>query len=206
MDTPNHNDFGSIISKMAIAIPLLIILFVLFLEFGQSNRNLGITQKAAEKKLESTPTVKPTRVPQPTGIPFSLKGPLVCDVIENKASASAYVKNSNVYARMTKEKKIEYVLINGDCMYRWEKQKYTGTKTCGMKEQMALFTFLSKFGSLDAKTIMDVVTRLGFLNSEQSKTIAQIKPVCRKEAIDDKKFEIPINISFKEVKLTPKPQ
>lgn len=174
-----YDEWMSYISKATIVIPIaIVVLASLLILSGDKNQTNTEAPFATPAIVQAKPPVK-----------FDLNGPLVCSYQTKDLSGKAYVKSKKIYAEIFNKKATNIYLLNGDCLYSWTKNTYTGQKSCGLSPMISMAGIvginnlgLSLPGGLDLSTIF---------NS------------CKKdEAIDSSLFIIPKNITFKEVPLS----
>ena len=198
------------LSKFVIILPLAIIAVALFFKAEQMVSVLGnkvahppvaiISQPVAQPTTEPTVPTSPT----PTPIKFNLDGPFSCDYSEGKDSIKAYVKNKKIAVQTVKEHK-ENVVLNGDCVYKWEPNQFKGEKQCGISQLFSVFDMLASFngGGLDAKTIISMIHSSDQNTSDFSDDFIQKAAAsCKKQAVSDSVFVVPSSIQFKEVQNT----
>ncbi len=174
-DNENISDFFSFISKAVIIIPIFILIASLFLRFA-----------APKKPVPISNTVSPTVTPveqQQNMLKFDLKGPIVCD--------SLFIQDKKI---LLKSSSTNY-LLNGDCVYIWNKGSSNGEKKCGLSSYMGMTeNYLSFFNINDLinnNMVKDMIKDRGIDPNEIIKS-------CKREAVKDKTiFEIPKQALFK---------
>src|SRR3989338_1749559 len=117
-------------------------------------------------------------------------------ILMPQASATAYIKNKNIYAKQVTSKGSTEFLLKGDCVYIWEKDSSDGQKICGVSQYLDLFSMLSSTPFFDIKTIIPAL--LGSKTGvEVPEKLPDLDKVCKKGEVDEKLFELPTNIQFK---------
>lgn len=177
---------------------------------------VGLLLRATQKNLNSQSS--PTSSPSPTNLPsqttlknFDLSKSYICNFQNSQASQSAYIKDKKIYVENLnlKTKVTKFTLYKDDCLYTWEKSKYSGQKTCGLSPYVSILENLSKFNLLNLDTIISTVTNLGLSTSSavkdndntSKKAEAFLNSCTQKEIKSMGLFEVPKNILFKNQKI-----
>lgn len=113
---------------------------------------------------------------------FGAKKKLNCKI----ESATAVIDDAKISAMLTDNKKQSKVVFDGDCLYRWTNGSSSGERSCGLKSYLPL---LSRFVSNDS---------LQKLFPQTNELASACKEV---SIIDQKVFEIPKTVLFKNKKL-----
>ncbi len=179
-------------SKIAIFIPLVIMVIALATRFGHRSGRLS------QENISSPATIKMiSSVPGLINLKINLTGPLNCDISYGSDEAKIYIKNKNVKAILTKKDQKELFLLQEDCLYQWNDGKYTGVKTCSLKPIVDIASLFP----LDLKTIMQFVKSGNLGGFGETKTagidINKVNSLCKKEAVLDSNFVLPATILFK---------
>lgn len=210
MNTKPIDETFSYLSKLIIVIPLLVIFLAVFLKISEKNTNRASLQKVY-KNLQSKPKdanlstkgLNDLTLKQSTqSALLDLKGSSVCEYVNKEASVEAYIKNKKIYATFNKGKEIESILINGDCFYNWDKNEYTGKRTCGISSFLEMLEGLQGFNLLDIKDIFAYLPQIGM--DEKTKDLLNnidFLNFCKKKNVEDKWFILPKNILFKDFEL-----
>ena len=200
MEKVPGDDIFSVLSKLTILIPLVIIIVALVIKFNNKTPNSSLLSKQSLIKL--SPTVKPN---QNNNLKIDLIGPWKCDFNLNGSSVSAAIKNKKVFAQIEKNNAAEYYSLNGDCLYHWQAQKYSGDKKCGLSPLISMVELMTSFGGgLDIKTLSNSLLQMGIGNS----TLNNFKNIdlgksCQKKEPPLNIFVVPTNILFKNTAITP---
>lgn len=176
-DNFHLDDFFHIASKIIFILPVVMVVAALILKFNQKENY------SSSQKINTAAIISPTKkvVITPAAI-FDLNGPLVCHINEKQVSLSAYIKDKKIFAAKEEKDKIDYFLVKNDCLYWWQKGKYSGEKICGISSYLSYFEQISKFGFMG----MEKLDLGSFIGN------------CKKEEIKDAKiFELPKDILFK---------
>lgn len=174
-----EDNFLPVISKATIIIPVVVLVIGLALSGGRRIQS-PTTSPTPTVQIESNKTEK---------LKINLKGPLVCEGSYKDSEIKASVKNKRVFAEVDDANEgITNYVLNGDCLYSWQKGKVVGTKTCG------LTTFISIFELLGNVTALPLAI-------DEDKLQDFLKNCNEKEIKDERIFEIPKNFSFKETGL-----
>ena len=168
------DSFFHFTSKLIIIIPLIVIITSFFLRFNQ-RKELNF------RKVFPTLTIIPTKTT--SSFNFNLNGPLICKTQKKDSSISAYIKDKKIFAVQQGDNEVDYFLLRDDCFYWWKKGVYSGEMICGV-------------GSYFDQLLQLALVQINNLN------LYSLSDSCRKEEIkDDKIFEIPSEILFKNTKL-----
>lgn len=172
------DDFFHFVSKVVIIIPFVIVISALVLKFNQKGNY--------SQKIIPSPTVVATKIPVSSpSVKLNLIGPFVCQINEKEASISAYIKDKKVFVERSEGEKVDYFLLKDDCLYWWEKGKYTGQKICGIGPYLSYFEQFSNFPNLGALGMGDF-------------NLTSLLGGCKKEEIKDTKiFKLPNNVLFR---------
>lgn len=140
-----------------------------------------------KKMLPITPTNKPLKMK----IDFSRT--VVCNYIDQTASISAIMQNTNVFAQSEKSS----LLLIDDCVYVWDRQDKNGTKKCGVSQYVQLGRSLLSSGMLNNTAINEMLNRLGNNMTPVNFDAQNFLDSCKNEEIYDKKiFTVPSSIQF----------
>lgn len=178
------DDFFYYVSKLVIVIPIFLIISGIFLKFSQLNKKTSIKIIPTPKNIFISPT------PIRRELNLDLKGPFVCEFSNNQSTISAFIKDKKIFVRKINYSEVDNFLLNNDCVYFWKEGKFTGEKYCGVSSYLSI---LETFPSL-----LFNFKNLGFEEFQFS----EIKDFCQKKQIDNEKiFEIPVKILFKNTNL-----
>lgn len=192
MKTNNTDDLLFYFSKLTIIIPLIIIIIALLIKFNQSR-----TSVLSDLQLRPTITLLPTK--QLVSNSINLQGPFICQYKDKDIQANVSIKNKNIYAKILRNSKYENILINNDCYYRWEENKYTGEKICGISTIMSIVDTLINNNLLDINNLNEnsMLKNLTNLTASDGAQINAIIKSCIKKPVDNNIFNIPQKILFK---------
>ena len=175
------DDFFSFVSKAVLIIPIFILIVSLFLKFNQPKTGL-IKPKIG--LINQTPTIIP--IVKKNDFKFNLQGPIVCD--------NLFIQNKKVFL---KNETTNY-LLNGDCLYIWEKGKTSGEKKCSLSNYVNLAENYLGFFSTDDLINNNLVKE--FIKDKNINLTDVIKS-CKNEKIKDVSiFEIPKQVVFSDKK------
>lgn len=170
------DDFFHIASKIIVVIPVIIVIAALILKFNQKE---SYSQKTTFLSKNTPIKIIPSVTP---AVKFDLIGPLICQIGDDQSSISAYIKDKKIFVSKEEKNKVNYFLINNDCLYMWEKGKYSGEKFCGIASYLSYLENFSIFGFM------------GMTNLDLASIIAN----CKKEEFKDGRiFEVPKSVLFK---------
>lgn len=200
MADSNSDEIFSVLSKLTIIIPLVVIVTAIVLKYnGKTVDNSGLKQN-----VNKTPSA--TSVPGKTAsLRIDIIGPWQCDFEISGSSTSAFIKNKQLYAQ-TKEKNVtENFIFNNDCLYRWQSQKYTGDKYCGLSPMISLVELMSGIsGGLDLKSLVGNLSQIGIDKNitDKIKNI-DLDKSCQKKEPPVNIFTVPTNVLFLNAAITP---
>jgi hypothetical protein len=182
-------DFFSSYAKIALFIPLAILIIGLFLRLAENK-----TIKQDLVLISPTATIKKSITPTPSKIKIDLEGPFICQINTSEASISAFIEKQKVFAQLQEKEAVKNYLLSGDCLYSWEEKKYTGEKICGLGQYLPLLNNLSSFN-------FDLVNQLaGNQIPLKEFSINQLFSQCRNEEIINKEiFKLPSLVIFKNL-------
>lgn len=198
------------LSRIAIIIPILVIIAGVSIKFMGVNISPAVTQQA----LVTQPS--PTTVVQNGNI-FSdlaqksaasepkvdLKGPWKCDLSYQNSKITASIKDRKIYAELVDTKGLEVYLVTNDCLYHYVKNAKTGEKTCGINSWLTMADVFINFSGIGG-----LIPLLGQLNNSslndslKNADLQNIAKSCVKQDIADTIFTVP-NITFKSSSLLP---
>lgn len=204
MDNKSTEEFFHYLSRATIIIPIVVVIAALVIKFS------GGKFVRYENKLQSahpTPVVLQTNLNKEiikknstSSAQINLRGPLSCDYKTKDTSISAKIKNDKILATVSSQKEINNFLLNGDCVYIWEKDKLSGNKIC----QIA--NYISMFNSLTNNPLLGSINLFNFLpktnGGDKFADLSQINiqtalKSCQKQDLDEDTFTLPANILFK---------
>jgi len=190
-------DFDSVffyVAKLTFIIPIAVVLIALLLKFETSNSVRTVS-------LTPTPSQKLNIDEYRGKINISIKGPLVCLYNNSSASISAYIKDRQIFTQVTKGEKTDKFLIKDDCFYHWEKDKFSGEKTCGISSFLSTFEMFSQFNLIGLEDLIGIFSEAGLPISTNEADASKMVRFCKEENVDDNTFVVPNNILFKNSSL-----
>lgn len=193
------------LSKVVIIVPLIVIVTGLIFKFNQT---------LVSKKLEKAPPIitpttstaikdKPTSTPLSKEIEFNLQGPMECSFVSPTTSLRAYIKNRRILLELKNKGLVEEFLVSGDCLYKWEKNSFSGKKICGISPVLSLAESLSGFSNFGIGNLFKMMPQLGIetLGSSGEAALDSLFQTCKKKDVEDSNLIIPKNILFKNAEL-----
>ena len=196
------------LARLTIIVPIIVVIVAILIRVSKKNP----TDFKPSPKVMISPSVKITtdsakeraKEASPAAL-FSLKGPLVCNFIDNGATISAYIKNKNILAQVSQKDTVKNYLLKDDCFYQWEKGRYNGEKFCGLSPYLSIFEQLSSFGILDFESLLKFIPQEELKdklksNNQINKAVKQ----CQKKEVEEVIFNIPANVLFKNSSTTSK--
>lgn len=186
-------------SKIVIIIPLVVLALAVFFQLQQK---VSVLNKKTAVSSTLPTSILPSLSPTPVNVKINLKGPFICNYQDKESSVSAQIKNGNAYIQLMRDHG-ENILLNGDCVYKWEPNRTTGDKMCGISNYLFLYETMSAVGGE-----MDIGSLLGLLQLSDKKDetlnaeyIQKVVNTCKKQEVKDSIFTIPSRVSFKETKV-----
>lgn len=172
-------------SRVIIIIPVITVVIVLILRFN----NQDIKKQTISEKI--LPSVKPA-VQTKSSIKIDLQGPFICLFTTEEATISAYIKDKKISAQTIDKNGTKNYLLNGDCLYTWNLNGFSGEKKCGLSQYINTFEALSSIGI----TNFDSLTK--FIPATQEAAVINLISSCKKEEIKNEDiFELPKYVLFK---------
>ncbi len=168
----------SFLSQWRVIIPLSVVVFIWFLwpqPKATGPKKLITTKTASSTTTQTKPEVAITSL-------FGVKKKLRCAI----ESATAVIDDTKIAATITENKKSNRIVFDGDCLYRWIDGGSSGDRSCGLR---SMLPFVSQFVSNDS---------LQKFFPKSSELTAACKEV---SSVDQKVFEIPKSVLFKNKKL-----
>lgn len=198
------DDFFHFVSRLTIVFPIGLILIAIFVKLTNGNsqqkgfreysltptpsKSLSILDKLNSPK-KSTPSAK-----------FNLTGPLTCEFNSESGDVKAYIKDKKILIRMNEKNILNNYLLNGDCIYIWKSEIYSGEKICGIAQQVSIVEGLLATGLLDSNFIFSKLGKsfeLPITGSSQDDVNSALDS-CREEKTPSSvQFEVPKNVLFK---------
>jgi len=190
-----HTFFQSF-SRIIIILPVIIVVFAILLKMAKTDNSV------IESKIIPIPTttqrVSPSIVP--TNTIFDLQGPLTCFFQTKETSWSAIIQKRVIVATASDKIKITYYLMKDDCLYIWEKQKYSGEKICGVGQFISIGEGLLNSGLMN-ESMFDMLLNQSKINASlpfQLKDIKKMIATCKpSEVFPLSQFALPKQVLFK---------
>lgn len=171
-------------SRAIIIIPIITVVIALIIKFN----NQDIKKQTISEKI--LPSVKPTIQMKPS-IKVDLEGPFFCLFTTEEATISAYIKDKKIFAQNMDKNGTKIFLLNGDCLYTWNLNGFSGEKKCGLSQYINTFEVLSSIGISNLDSILSIPTT-------QEAAIKNLISSCKKEEIKNEDiFELPKYVLFK---------
>jgi len=187
------DDFFYKTSKVILFLPLIILIFGLFIKFNQTNQK----EKKNLKYEFLSPTLKEKRLPTVSDakVNFNLNGPFFCFFSQKDASISAFIKDKKIKLMIEQKKEKQYLLVKDDCLYQWQENQFTGNKTCGINQYLEIADYFLK---TNQKLFFDFLLKQNQFNFVKEADFS-LENICKKKKVNDDNFLIPINILFKNL-------
>lgn len=178
------DDFFHGFSKVVIFIPILIVGMVLLIKYWPKQPIViqNVPVMVGETALTSSAD-------------FNLSGPLVCLTGKN----AMYIKNQQVKVILAEGNSQAHYLLNGDCLYKWQKGTLHGQKICGLGIYLTVFGKLPLNGILDSQLLSVLKNKI---DDKTKDSIIKLLDACKDKSIDNMDlFNIPKQVLFKEGEL-----
>jgi hypothetical protein len=189
------------VSRFVMIAPVVIL--VLGILTSLYNRyQLTQAQQLQQQYIKISPSVSLT--PKPTtvklnSIKLDLKGPFTCQYSENQASLSAFIENREIAFVSRSATESSYMVVSGDCAYRWTDSSTEGLKVCGMKTYLDAAEAMAGFGLLSVDKAIETFSGMSDSPLATNEALmTQFANSCKKEAITGQPFTIPTTVTFTE--------
>ncbi|MBI2051728.1 hypothetical protein HYT33_03130 [Candidatus Roizmanbacteria bacterium] len=185
------------ISRLVVIIPLVVIALALI--FKPSEKN----SPRQEDFISPTPLLNQKN----TILSDILKGgSYACrfNTPDGKSKTTALIRDKDIFVENVKKKETDYLLVKKDCVYTWEKGRYSGEKICGLAPYFSTIESLSDLNVVNIDSLISSVLEFGGggASKEAEATAKNLISTCRKKEIKDTSlFEIPKGVLFKNRQL-----
>ena len=130
-------------------------------------------------------------------VSFDIVKPRTCEYANEGLTAKVYIQNSKVSATITQKDGIQNVILINDCAHIWKEGESSGQQICGISQYLGLFQTYSSF--LSPSMIISMIPGLGGMGARGSgDMLSSVLSSCVDGAIDEQKFVVPTDITFKE--------
>ncbi len=192
------------ISRYIIFVPIIILVLSLYIHYSAPEQSSTNPSTIPSLEPQQNTLSRSTAKPASSAIKLDLKGPYKCEYKSNDMQVTAFILNRKVYVQFTQNKETDYVLLNGDCGYKWEKGETAGEKMCGVGTYISLFESLSGMPFFNINSIFSMVGQFAPSVSIAPSQLSSVADSCKKESVDDSVFTIPSTIIFSDIqKVTP---
>ena len=162
--------FFSYVSKAVIIIPIFIFILSLIFKFSQTKTSW----------INPTPTT--IQITQNNAIKLDLKGPIICD--------NMFIKDKKILLR----NKLTNYLLNGDCLYIWDRDKINGEKKCGLTNYVNIAE--NYLGFLNINDLVNNNLVKDFIKDKNIDLMSVVKSCKKGEIKDNSIFGIPGKVLF----------
>lgn len=205
MKSDNIHEFFSVVSRILLVVPLILIFVALAMRYQVFNRSdepplrSGGQSTIMLKKTQKTDTFTATlNSEKKRGL--DINNDFVCSFFDKEASVSAFKKENNILVRNKKAKDISNYLVNGDCLFQWKGGSSAGKKTCGIGQYVSIAQTLYSTGLIDIDTLMNYMPKDVSVASQSAVPLSKIKQVvesCENKKVEDESiFNVPKAIKF----------
>ncbi len=198
------------LSRIAIIIPILIIVAGVSIKFMGVTISPSVTQQALVTQPSSTVVPQNgnifTDIAQKSAASepkVDLKGPWKCDISYQSTKINVSIKDRKIYTELTNTKGMEVYLITNDCLYHYLKNAKTGEKTCGINSWLTMADVFVNFSGISGLVpLLAQLNNAGFSDNLKNADLQNIAKSCLKQDIADTIFIVP-EITFKSSSLLP---
>lgn len=164
-----------------------IIILGLFFKLAFQNKTTG------EGRLISTSQIK--KVQKKPSISLNYNNPILCNYQTKDSTISAMIEGNFIAATISNGGVVSNFIVNGDCLYSWNKGVFQGTKKCGIGNSIVMGKQLlnSGFGSIDS--LIDMIPK-----TEKTQLIdfQAVFDSCKNvRGVDKELFVVPKSVGFK---------
>lgn len=195
--TPKQSDTIHVVSKLTIAVPLVIMVLALLISINSRSQSMI-------KKTSIQPTLKVESQTSQTAsaastISFDLKGPLNCEYKSSTQDIRVAVKDTKVATTIIENKQQRHIIRSGDCVYLWNHGELTGQKICGVEQYASMFQMVSSLPFFKPEMLASMLNQF---NTQPGASIAAQLPFaevlkkCKKSAVNEGVFDIPTAVNF----------
>lgn len=181
-------------SRLIMLIPVVIVVIALLLKISKTDSSV------VEKATPSNAITATTAPLMENKNIINLQGPSVCLYKSKEASWSAIIQNRMIWARSVEQMKTTDYILNGDCLYSWEKNKYTGEKICGIGQMLSIGESLFNSGLMNEDMFDSMLgkVKINIPLIPQYKDIQKIISSCRPgKTVPRIQFDLPKQVLFK---------
>lgn len=187
------------ISRLIIAIPIAILVLVVYIKMAFPNQLAMATSASGSFYQKPLPT--PKKLDKTSDfVSFDIIKPRTCEYKNKELVTKVYIQNNTISASLTQEDGIKRLLLLDDCLYIWQEGKFSGQQICGMNQYIKLFHTYSPL--LSPNAMMSMVPGFESMGGSGSKDIlSNIMSSCVDGIGDEHKFILPNDIQFEEISL-----
>lgn len=192
------------VSRFIIFVPIVILILSLYIHYTTPNKSSSNVVAVPSVQPQQSTVNSSSTQSSASKININLTGPYRCGYQDKETQVAAFIKNKKVFVEFTQKNETDYVLLNGDCGYKWEKGKTTGEKMCGVGTYISLFESFSSMPFFDLNTIFSMIGQVGPSISIAPEKLSAVADSCKKETVDESVFTIPTAIVFSDLQtITP---
>ena len=165
------------LSRVIIAVPILIVIFALLLRFSYPDRYQSSRNYLPQKYSQAVPLRKYTQekeaLPKPqesTSASFDIVKSRTCTFQNGEVDAQVYISKGRVSANVLRDGETDRFIVSDDCVYTWKTGEYVGKRICGIGQYLNLFQTYSSFLSKDM--LSSILPTLGGMSSIGGDTIS----------------------------------
>ena len=206
------------IAKATIVVPVIIILIAVVLRFASTSYQSTVSDSTTISLSATLPTASPTSapaynksaLPRASTVKLNLKGPLACTYTDTDSDFKLFIQDRNVYAKFKSKEAINYVLVKGDCGYKWSDKEKEGIKMCNIGQYLSMVETFTSLPFFSPDLLLSFIPAFQGVNPEQSgasnNAISQLMSNCMKQSVNASLFDVPNTVQFVEHKITGSPE
>jgi len=171
---------------------------LLFFSFGFFVVLIGLFSKMAfspsfVQKTTRSSSISPTPLENKLTTKVDFSRSVFCEYRDKTASISAAVQGNAIAAQWAGV----MFLVNGDCLYRYQKSQSIGVKTCGVGQYVSMGKSLLTNGLISGSSFDTILKQMGSKQTIPFNMQAVLNSCKNVKEIDEKAFAVPKGVVFK---------
>lgn len=194
------------ISRIVIAVPLLLIVFALVLRAGgfvnpssqnvQSSITPTIALGATFRRTAEASEQKTT----PASISIDLQKEYACNFQNSEGQYEVFIRKGDVRARIISSEKNTHILLKNKCLYTWSQAQKKGTRMCNLGPYLKALESMNKLGIFSFDSMMqNLIAQTGISWSGGQEKLSDFSRLCQQKTVSEDIMMIPEGIEFREV-------
>ncbi len=190
------------ISRIVIAIPLMLVVFALALRFG------GFIQPA-KQAVQSiiTPTIalgntfrRTAEAQEPSTSPsieFDLQKEYSCELKDPQNQYQIFIRRGDVRANIITVDQNTHLLLKNECLFTWSDTTKKGTRLCDLGPYIKAVSGMSKLGLFSFDSMLQsLFTKSGIKFPQKTENMTQLMNLCREESVAENVVALPEDVEF----------